>query len=65
MSDELRIKDCRYKCEEVGKNIKASKLKHLWEFKIDGVSHTVELYESRFTNKRKILADKKVILQQQ
>jgi hypothetical protein len=64
MSDELSIKDCRYKCEEIGKHVKSSKLKHIWEFNIDGINHIVELYESVLSNKKKIIVDEKVILEQ-
>jgi hypothetical protein len=65
MSDELSIKDCRYRCEEVGAHLRSSKLRHLWEFSFEGKVHSVELFVSKFTNKRKILVDKRVILPSQ
>ena len=65
MTDELSIKDCRYKSEEIGKHVKASKIRHIWEFKINGKNHFVELFESKFSNKRKIIVDNKVVLPSQ
>jgi hypothetical protein len=62
MSAEDKITHCKYKIEEVGKYIMSTKLKHVWEFAIDGKFHSIEFTESKITNKKKLVADRQTIL---
>ena len=51
------VKALYYEKSRVGKRIKRSKKKHLWKLSIDDHEHSVELYVSKLTNKRKVLVD--------
>lgn len=42
---------------KVGKRIKASKKKFTWKFSVDSREHTVDMYVSTLTGKRKVLVD--------
>jgi hypothetical protein len=64
MSEE-KITHCKYRVNEVGKYIMSSKLKHVWEFSVDGKYHTIEFSESKITNKKKLTADRQTILPSQ
>ena len=54
MSSLSRFSDFFYQEEDIGGTIKMSKQRHLWEFKIDGIYHNVEILHSR-TSMKKIL----------
>ena len=43
-----------YDCEEVGKRMKSSKVKHIWMFEISGSNFTVEYYDSRRSGKARV-----------
>lgn len=43
-----------YECEEVGKRVKSSKVKHTWMFEMSGSNFTVEYYDSRRSNKARV-----------
>ncbi len=62
MSEELKISDCRFREEEIGKHISSSKVKYTWEFTYEGEGHKIELFDSKMSRKKKIIADEKVIL---
>lgn len=47
--------------KEVGKTIKSSKIKHVWEVTIDGQYHTVELFSSKISGKLKVVKDGTVL----
>ena len=51
------VKALYYEKSRVGKRIKRSKKKHLWKVSIDDHEHSVELYVSKLSNKRKVLVD--------
>jgi hypothetical protein len=61
--DENSILDCRYEEKDVGKAFKSTKKKLRWEFSLNGVSHYVELYDSKLSGKKKIIADSQIVLQ--
>lgn len=62
MSEESKFTDC-YSCEiEMGKTIKSSKIKFVWKFNYSGKVHTIELFNSRISGKKKLIADGKMIL---
>ena len=42
---------------KVGKRIKASKKKFTWKFSVDSREHTIDMYVSTLTGKRKVLVD--------
>jgi hypothetical protein len=61
--DENSIANCRYEEKDVGKAIKSTKRKFRWEFTIAGKDHFVELFDSKLTSKKKVIADSQIILQ--
>lgn len=46
-----------YTIKEVGRNIKSTKVKHIWELTVDNVHHVVELFDSKLSGKMKIVRD--------
>jgi hypothetical protein len=62
---EASITNCKYDEFYVGRSIKSSKRKLRWEFEICGKSHYVELYDSKLSGKKKVVADGKIILSPQ
>ena len=61
--NETSIANCRYEEKDIGKAIKSTKRKFIWGFTIDGTNHHVELYDSKLSGKKKIVADSQIILQ--
>ena len=51
------VKALYYEKSRVGKRIKRSKKKHLWKLSLDDHEHSVELYVSKLSNRRKVLVD--------
>lgn len=57
----LNIKNATYYEEEVGRFIKISKIRYVWEFSIDEVFHRVEMIDSKLSSKKMIVLDGVVI----
>ncbi len=51
------MKNFNYTIKEVGKTIKASKVKHTWEVTIDNKQHLIELFVSKLSGKIKVVKD--------
>ena len=48
----MSIKGLDFACNQIGKNIKASKLRYIWKFELNGVSHFIELFDSKLSGKK-------------
>jgi len=46
-----------FEIREVGKTIKSTKLQYIWRFNLDSKDHTVELFASKLSNKKKVVLD--------
>lgn len=46
-----------FEVRDVAKHLKSTKKQYIWKFKLDNVDHTVELFASLFTGKKKIIKD--------
>ncbi|CAG9336260.1 unnamed protein product [Blepharisma stoltei] len=57
------FKPLLYDCLNVGKHIKSTKKRHSWKFELDGHEHTVDLYVSKISGKRKVLVDGDIKIQ--
>jgi len=55
--DESSITKCKFDERQVGKAIKSSKRRLRWEFEIKGKLHSVELYDSKLSGKKKVVAN--------
>lgn len=55
------MKNFLYFSKEVGKTIKKSKVKHVWEVTLDNKNHVVELFDSKLSGKMKVVKDGQVI----
>lgn len=62
-AEDLKVSDCRFEEKDVGKAFKSTKRKFRWEFKIDGKCHYVELYDSKLSGKKKVVADNHIVLE--
>jgi hypothetical protein len=62
-AEDLKVSDCRFEEKDVGKAFKSTKRKFRWEFKINGNSHFVELYDSKLSGKKKVIADGHLVLE--
>lgn len=51
------MKNFNYSIKEVGKTIKASKVKHTWEVTIDNKQHIIDLFVSKLSGKIKVVKD--------
>ena len=49
-----RITNLRFEILDVGKTIKSSKKRHIWSFKIDSDNHSVDLFSSQYSGKKKV-----------
>ena len=58
---DLEIQELRYDKKEVGKKFSSSKILYTWEFKLNNISHRIELYDHRLSDKKKITLDGKVL----
>ena len=65
MGGEDDITDCYYHEDEVGRHISSTKVRLRWSFFFKKNKHWIELYESRMTNRKRIVADGKDILPKQ
>ncbi len=63
IAEDLKVSDCRFEEKDVGKAFKSTKRKFRWEFKINGTTHYVELYDSKLSGKKKIIADNHIVLE--
>ena len=63
--DECKIANFIFKEEDVGMTIKSSKKKYIWEFSLNGEKHFIDLYESKMSGRRRVVADGKVIFPKQ
>jgi hypothetical protein len=61
MSEKGIVANCLFTELEVGKNIKSSKMKYIWEFYLDRRYFQVELRDSKYSRKKEILLNGKVI----
>lgn len=61
----LNIEDLKFSSLEVGKMIKSTKLRLIWEFVLDGQKRKIELAHSKLSSKRRLLMDGKEILKPQ
>ncbi len=48
-----KVTELYYHEEDVGNTIKMTKQHHVWEFKINGTYHIIELFHSRTSKKKK------------
>jgi hypothetical protein len=55
------IQNFLYIEENVGKTFKKTKKHYTWEFTIDGIRHSVELFDSKMSGKKRILLDRSMI----
>lgn len=55
------MKNFLHYVKEVGKTIKSSKVKHVWEVTLDGKHHVLELFDSKLSGKMKIVKDGSII----
>jgi len=46
-----------FEIREVGKRIKSTKQQYIWRFQIDGKDVTVELFNSKMSNKKKVMVN--------
>ncbi len=53
----LNIKNLSHDERDVAKNIKSTKKHFIWEFVLDNKSHKIELYDSKLSNKKKLVKD--------
>ncbi len=56
----MSIKNLNYEEKEIGAKIKSSKRLFIWEFELDGSSHRIELYDSRWSGKKKIIRNGRI-----
>ena len=56
-----KVTDLYYHEEDVGNKIKMTKQHHVWEFKINGTYHIIELFHSRTSGKKVLQVDGIVI----
>jgi len=63
ITEECGITECRFEEKDVGKAFKSTKRKFRWEFVVKGNIHVVELYDSKLSGKKKVVADSQIILQ--
>jgi hypothetical protein len=56
-ADERSITNCKFETKCIGKNISSSKIKLRWEFQLSDKLHNVELFDSKISGKKKIVAD--------
>lgn len=59
MSENLKA--ANFAVEAVGKRYKNSKLHYTWTFEIENEKHTVQLYTSKLSNKKKVVVDDQVV----
>ena len=60
--DENSISNCRFEEKDVGKAIKSTKRKFIWEFNIGGKEYAIELFDSKLTGKKKVVANSQIVL---
>jgi hypothetical protein len=60
--NEHSFTNCKFDQQLVGKSIKGSKIKLKWEFEFRGKKNYVELFDSKLSGKRKIMANGHIIL---
>lgn len=63
--EEINIANLKWEEKFVGKSIKSSKRKLIWEFEVSGRPYLVELYDSKLSGKKKVVANGSTILQPQ
>ena len=56
----MSIKNLNYEEKEIGAKIKSSKRLFIWEFELEGTSHRIELYDSRWSGKKKIIRNGRI-----
>jgi hypothetical protein len=61
--EDYGISNCRFEEKDVGKAFKSTKKKYRWEFNLKGTNHYVELYDSKLSGKKKVVADNKTVLE--
>lgn len=61
MSTELQLTNCHYTEQDVGSKIKSSKKKFSWTFTMNELTHTVELFSSKMSQKKKVMCDNKLV----
>lgn len=62
-ADVTGFKALAFNKYKVGKVIKASKVRHSWRFELEDAEHTIDLYVSRMSRKRKVIADGSITLE--
>ena len=56
----ISIKNLNYEEREIGAKIKSSKRLFIWEFELEGSSQRIELYDSRWSGKKKIIRNGRI-----
>lgn len=54
---EYKISNFIFKEEDVGRIVKGSKRKYTWQFSFNGGKHFIDLFESKMSGRRKVVAD--------
>ena len=53
----MSIKGLDFACNQIGKSMKASKLRYIWKLELNGVLHQIEFYDSKLSGKKRLFRD--------
>lgn len=60
-TQQASVEQCSYYEAEVGKKIKSSKKRYLWQYNLDGNKYVVECFCSKMSNKKKVVCNQQVV----
>ena len=61
MSLPINISNLNYTTTNIGRNLKQTKIYHLWEFCINDEYHKVEIFHSKMSSKVKLIVDNQLL----
>jgi hypothetical protein len=59
--NDIKINNCKFQELLVGRSIKGTKRKLCWEFDVSGKKHNFELFDSKLSGKKKVVANGTII----
>lgn len=57
----MSFQPLHYEVRDVGKHMKSTKKQYIWKFRLDNEEHTVELFTSILSGKKKVIKDRVVL----
>ena len=54
----IPFRPVNYSLNAVGKNLASSKFKYIWEIEMEGITHSIEFWDSRTSGYKRYLVDR-------